>query len=354
MRRGSEHPINLAREFLGRGHIVRGFGAPAGAIPHGGEDTDLRTTLTDFRPDVVLAYVVDSPAAWKGARVAQGVGAELILVEEGYSHRAGQLGRLLRVVGRRLWGAVVRRRTSRVLALDPVAATQLAERGFDADRIYTIPPGVDLTRYRPGLTSHLPSAHGVQGRMILVYAEQTPDVGLDRIVRAFADTVGRSGSWSLVLAGEGTAGPSLRALAVSRGVGASVHWLPKASRDVLPGLLGAATLVLAPRDPSDVGGWRLRRALACGAPVLAAPSPTHCDWIEHDGNGLLLEDDSTEAWTGALRQATGAPDRRQRWGQRARQVAEQRLDWALLAAEVEAVLLGALAEREAELEARTA
>lgn len=344
-RRGLEHPAALARELLGLGHVVRGFGAPAGAIPGGGGD--LAADLEGFRPDVILAYVLDSPAAFKGARAAGRLGAPLVVLEEGFPARGHAFGRVLRALGRRLWGGLVRRRAARLLALDPVAQGQLLERGFQPSRVALQPPGVDLARYRPGLTSHLPADHGVRGRILLVHADLREGIGLDRILRGFAETVGRAGTWSLVFCGEGPAGPALRARAHQVGAGAQVHWLPPAPRGALPGLYGAATLLLAPDDPADPGGWRARRALACGLPLLAQRSVGLSAIVEHDGCGLLVDGEDVDGWAEALRQATVAPERRRRWRERARELAESRYDWPTVAGRVEQLLFEALEERAA-------
>jgi len=341
-RRGTEHPAALAGELLGRGHVVRGFGAPTGAIPGGG--ADLGADLDGFRPDVILAYVLDSPAAFKGARAAGRVDAPLVVLEEGFPARGHACGRLLRAVGHRLWGALVRRRAARLIALDPIAQGHLLARGFHPSRVVLQAPGVDLARYRPGLTSHLLGDHGVRGRILLVQAALREEVGLDQLLRAFAETVGRGGAWSLVFCGEGPAGPALRALAHQVGVGAQVHWLPPAPREALPGLYGAATLMLAPDDPADVAGWRVRRALACGLPVLAKRSLGLTALVEHDGCGLLVDGDGVAGWAEALRQATVAPQRRRRWRERARVLAESRYEWASVADRVEQVLFDALEE----------
>lgn len=326
---------------------MRGFGAPPGAIPGGGvEGQDLAADLLGFRPDVIVAYVVDSPAAWKGARAAGRLEVPLVLVEEGFPARGRTFGRFLRAIGRRLWGSSVRRHATRVLALDPAARQQLVEQGFDRERVQLLPSGLDLATYRPGLTSHLPSAHGVRGLVLLVCTELRGEVGLDRIVRAFAETVGRGGAWSLVLAGEGPAGPALRALAHQVGVGANVHWLPPAKPDVLPGLFGASTLFLAPSDPADVGGWRVRRALACGLPVLAQSTPGQEAIVEHDGCGLLVDGASETGWVEALTQATVAPERRRRWRGRARELAEARYAWPDVAERIETVLFDMIEEAD--------
>lgn len=351
--KGGDHAPSIARELLGRGHTVRGFGAPPGTIPRSrslptADDAgaDGGPGLLGFRPDVIVAYDALSPAAWNGARRAGRLRVPLVLVEEGFPEEGRRIERALRWTGERLWGPYVRRRAAAVVGLDQVAADQAIAEGFPPERVSTLPAGVDLTRYRPGLTSHIPSRHGIRGRILLHVGHLSVDCGLDVVIRAFASTVGRRGDWSLVLAGDGPAGRRLRALTYRYGVGAQVHWIGPARREELPGLLGAATLLIAPSLDHDVTGWRLRRALAAGLPVLAGRGPRAEAMIEHDGCGLVVAKGDPAAWTEALRIAVGSPSRRQRWRDRARRIAEERYAWPRVAARFEELLLDACTERQ--------
>ncbi|MEW6072736.1 MAG: hypothetical protein AB1726_09120, partial [Planctomycetota bacterium] len=79
------HATELARELLGRGHTVRGFGAPPGLIPRSGEEPARPGPAEDagrgpgralraFAPELVVAYEALSPAAFRGARLARRLG----------------------------------------------------------------------------------------------------------------------------------------------------------------------------------------------------------------------------------------------------------------------------------------
>jgi colanic acid biosynthesis glycosyl transferase WcaI len=168
--------------------------------------------------------------------------------------------------------------------------------------------------------------------------------GLDTLIRAFARTVGQRGDWTLVLAGDGPAGRSLRVLADRLGVGASLRWLTRPRDEELPGLLGSATLFAAPTLAEADGTLKIRRALACGLPVLASDLARTRELVEPDGCGLLVEPGDVEAWTQAIRQAASSPERRKRWSARARQLASERMSWPVIAERYEAVLLKAVEE----------
>ena len=49
-----------------------------------------------------------------------------------------------------------------------------------------------------------------------------------------------------------------------------------------------------------------------------------------------------DEWTAMIREAAGAPERRKRWAQRAREVAEERMSWPEIAESFEVVLGDAL------------
>ena len=349
--KGGEYAPALARELLGRGHYVRGFGAPEGVIPRSGGETDPEGRelepeepgLLGFAPDAIVAYDALSPAAFLGARASRKLHVPLILVEAGTAAGGGTLGRFLRWIGERLWGPFVRRQAHAVVALDPIARELALTEGFAADRIRVLPGGVDLGTFRPGLTSHLISRHRVTGRVLLYMGRVARNRGLEVLIQAFGRTMGQGRNWTLVIAGDGPARErqALRAQVDRLGLGPLVRWLPSTRVEEMPGLLGSATLMVVPAMDARVRGIHIPRALACGLPVIASDLPRFAELLEHDGTGLLVEAGSVEAWSAGLLRASGSPQARRRWGVRARQVAEQRLDWALVAREFEDLLLAA-------------
>jgi len=358
-RRGEDHPSSLARELMGLGHTVRAFGAGPDATPHSGNDpsTDGGVVpeeglgLLGFEPDVILAYDAVSPTAWLGARRARRLAVPLIIVEDGSAPQIGFVERFVRVAGGRVWGRFIRRSVAGVIALDPVTRESVVAEGFAQDAVHLIPPGVDLADYRPGLSSPLPGRHGIRGRILLHVGQIEDGRGLDRLVSAFANTVGRREGWSLVFAGEGHARPRLRAQVDRLGIGAQVHWMRTPRAEELPGLFGASTLFAAPTPDDERTPLRVAQALACGLPVLASEHARLAGLIEDDGNGLLLQGDSAADWTDGLRSAASSPERRRRWGKRARELAEERFSWAHVAIKVDEVVHASIAraqERRAE------
>lgn len=356
--KGGEYAPQLARELLGRGHTVRGFGAPEGVIPRSGDDPAPADEFGEpegrgviaFRPDAIVAYDGLSPAAFLGARAARKLHIPLVLVEAGMTLGGRLHERLFRWVGEKLWGAYVRRYAQTLIALDPVAREQARAEGFKDEVVQLLPQGVDLNTFRPGLTSNLLTRHRIGGRVLLYVGRVAGERGLEVLISAFAATVGQGRDWSLVFAGGGpsSARQALRAQVDRLGVGASVHWLPTPRPEELPGLLGSATLLVVPAIDNRVRGIYIPCALACGLPVLASDLPRLSHLMQDDGCGLLVEAGAVEPWTDALRRACGSPEVRKRWGLRGREIAQERLDWSVIAEAVEDMLCAAC-DRPAEL-----
>jgi len=342
-----QHAPEFARELMGRGHVVRGFGATPGVIPRSRDGSVIAqmqpvVSMDRFVPDVLVAYDALSPAAARAARSASKLNVPLFVIEEALPDRGRRFERALRWLGEKLWGSYVRHRVSRVIALDEMARVQAREEGFAPDKIHVLPGGVDLVHYRPNLTSSLPSRHGIRGRILLYLGRLDSGRGLEVLIDAFGRTVGQSEGWTLVLAGSGSAARQLRAQANRLGIGAHVCWLRTPRTEELAGLMAASTLMVSPGLGGEVSGWQVRRALACGLPILAGRVSRAEELVEHDGCGWLIDAQENTAWEEALTLATGSPERRRRWGLAARERAEELYAWPAIVEQFEEILLTAL------------
>jgi glycosyltransferase involved in cell wall biosynthesis len=353
----ASHAPELAREFLGRGYHVRGFGAPLGLIPRSSSDEPsvegraLGGKLRQFAPDVIVAYDALSPAALRGARMARALGATLVLVEAGWRGRLGFKDRTLRRIGRTLWGVYVRRTASAVVALDPLAERESLRDGFAREIVRVIPHGVDVQSFRPGLSSTLVARARISGRILLYLGRLAPERGTSDLLEAFARSIGRGSGWNLVFAGSGPARAELRAMTDRLGVGGRVHWVEPRPEE-LPGLLGASTALAIPARGDEVVGRYAARALAAGLPILVSDLPNLRAFVAPDRNGLCVAPGSIEAWAGAIQQLAGSPATRARWGRESRALALERYSWPAVAGAFEQLFLEARARVSAKLMAR--
>ncbi len=347
-RKWGAHAPELARELLGAGHTVRGFGAPPNSLPRSGGDPEIEggpltedvVGVAGFQPDAIVAYDSLSAAAWVGARAAKKLRVPLVLVEASAGDLRGRAW-LMQQLGRRVWGRMIRSTASSVVALDAVARTRVLANGFAPSRVEVLPAGVDLAAYRPGLTSGIVTRHHIRGRVLLYVGRLADARGLDVLVRAFAGSVGQREDWSLVLAGEGPSRPMLRALIDRLGIASRVHWTGLPRAEELPGLLSSSTLLAIPALDDSVRGLNITRAMACGLPILASDRPNLVQLVEHDRYGLVVRAGDQAAWHEALQRAAMSPEARRRWSREARTAAEDRYAWPGVARRFENLVLNA-------------
>ena len=336
-RRGGDHARELARELISRGHAVRGFGAPPGAIPRSGRS--LMPGIGGFMPDVIMAYDGLSPAGSHSAAMARRLSVPLFMFEQGFPVVGHPVERVLRFVGENLWGRRLRKTVEHVVALDDLALRQAQGFGIERDQISLIPGGVNQSKFRRGMHSHLLKRHGVEGRVVLAAGRFQTGRGLEKLVRAYASTLGASEDWTLVLAGEGPEMSNLRALANIKGIGARMILVERPRPEELPALVSAATLMV---DPDGSGrGPRLTTlgGLASGTPLLGVPGSLQASLVER-GVGMLAEDGSEAALAHILRVAASDPGRRARWSAMAQSLTVEELAWDSVATRVEQLLLG--------------
>jgi glycosyltransferase involved in cell wall biosynthesis len=335
--RSGDHARALARELIGRGHAVRGFGVPPGVVPRSG--ASLMPGIRGFVPDALLAYDGLSPAGSHSAAVARRAGVPLFVAEQGFPTRGRPVERGLRWVGERLWGPRVRRSLCGVVALDDLAQAQALEFGVGPDQVHLVPGGIDPALHRRGLRSHLLERHGVRGHVVLAAGPLLPGRGLRGLVRAYAATLGALEDWTLVIAGEGPLGRELEALANIKGVSSGVVIVERPRAEELPALVGAATLMV----DADRSGRGPRRTtlggLASGTPLLAVPGSRFASLARAEA-GLEVEGASVEDLAQGLRTAAGDPVRRERWAEAATRLGADELSWSRVAERVEGLLLG--------------
>jgi len=151
-----------------------------------------------------------------------------------------------------------------------------------------------------------------------------------------------------VLAGDGPERPALRALVERLGIGSCVHWVGTPRVEEVAGLMGSSTLFAVPGLDDSVRGQHIPKAMACGLPVLCSDKPILRFLVEHEGSGLIVPGGALEAWTEALRRAAMSPETRRRWGQRGREIAEERLAWSQIAKQIESRLVAGAEELAAD------
>ncbi len=180
----------------------------------------------------------------------------------------------------------------------------------DPDRIVTIPPGVNLDRFRPGDRTAARRALGLRpDAVVLAFAGRiqplkAPDVLLRAAAALLADDPALRARLVVLVAGgpsgSGLAAPSaLQQLAAHLGLDDVVRFLPPQAPDGLVSVFRAADVVAVPSHNESFGLVALE-AQACGTPVVAARVGGLPVAVADGRSGLLVDGHGARAWAGAL------------------------------------------------------
>ncbi|WP_280401385.1 D-inositol-3-phosphate glycosyltransferase [Nocardia carnea] len=176
------------------------------------------------------------------------------------------------------------------------------------DRIDIVPPGADLTCYRPGDKAAARAELGLAaGEEIVAFVGRIqPLKAPDVLVRAVAEALRRRPGRRLraVIVG-GPSGTGLERpdalieLAAQLGISEHVTFLPPQPPGRLAQVYRAADLVAVPSYNESFGLVALE-AQASGTPVLAAAVGGLGTAVRHEHSGLLVSGHRTPDWAGAL------------------------------------------------------
>jgi D-inositol-3-phosphate glycosyltransferase len=242
----------------------------------------------------------------------------------------------------------------RLLASTDAEARQLVELyGADADRVSTIPPGVDLEVFRPGSAAaararlDLPADADVVAFVGRIQPLKAPDVLLRAAARMVdAEPWRRERLAVLIVGGPSGSGREhperLSELARALGIADLVHFRPPVAQQQLADVYRAASVVAVPSYNESFGLVALE-AQACGTPVVGAAVGGLTTAVDDGDSGLLVDSHDPGDWAAALRRVCAEPGLRDRLAAGALAHAE-RFGWSVTAAGVLDVYRAVLAE----------
>jgi D-inositol-3-phosphate glycosyltransferase len=182
--------------------------------------------------------------------------------------------------------------------------------GSSADRVWVIPPGVDVELFTPtradAAESRVRRELGIAaGRPIIaVVGRVQPLKDQELAIRVLAELHAlRDSAAVLVVAGEATPGEagyaaSLQSTAAELGVLAEVRFAGALSRERLADLLAIATVTLVPSHSETFGLVALESA-ASGTPVIAFRGGGLVESVSAGVSGLLVDSRDPRAWAQA-------------------------------------------------------
>jgi glycosyltransferase involved in cell wall biosynthesis len=259
--------------------------------------------LRRFRPDAVAVGGWNQPAFWRALAYTRMRRIPLLVWIESTLRDARSEARPLALARR----AMVRGAAGAFVP-GRAAAEYARSLGVREDRIALAPNAVDAALFAA------PGRPPAGELCTFLYAGRLDaEKGLDVLLEAFRDVPGE-----LLLAGSGTEGERLRALASAR-----VRFLGALDRDALAPVYAAADAFVLP-SRSEPWGMVLNEAAAAGLPLVATEGVGAAyDLIEDGVNGFRVPVDDVGALAAALRRLAGDPALREAAGLASRRIVER-------------------------------
>jgi len=200
------------------------------------------------------------------------------------------------------------------------------------DRVFIVPPGVDLTTFRPLDRAEARRKIGMDGPMVLFVGRLERLKGVEVAIRALALLSDRTHpDLRLVVLGEDSREGDesekerLKAIASSLGVRDRVDFLGSVVHHELPYFYSAADVCVMPSYSESFGLVGLE-AQACGCPVVASDVPGLRSVIRDAVSGYLIRGDDPAEYADRIGRLLADPELARQMGRRASMLA-QRFSW---------------------------
>jgi glycosyltransferase involved in cell wall biosynthesis len=174
------------------------------------------------------------------------------------------------------WQGWVMRHCDRVMVLSEYSRQQIGTLfpSLNPDHVVLIPGGVDVERFRPAsdrLAVRARLGLPQNGTILLTVRRLVPRMGLENLLRAFAQVSVVQDDLTLVIGGHGRLESALRVLAAQLGVSDRVQFAGFIPEADLPAYYQAADLFVLPTQALEGFGLITLEALASGLPVVGTP-----------------------------------------------------------------------------------
>lgn len=230
------------------------------------------------------------------------------------------------------------RHADRVIANSEYTRDALINMDVHPASITLIYPGVDVTRFHPGLVyAELRQSVGVTdvGKLILSVGRLSRRKGFDQVIQALPALIQTGLDIQYVLIGIGEDYDYLLDLARQYSVADRVHLLGHVSPDDLPRWYNACDVFIMPNREinGDTEGFGMVfiEAAACGKPAIAGQAGGTGAAVVDGVTGFRVDGTDTAAVTIALQRILENTEYAQQIGNRALARAIKRFDWSVVA-----------------------
>ena len=294
--------------------------------------------------DIVL-FGAAAPLALMGRSIQKRTGVPYATFTHGVEVWAGQFP-----VTRGLLGSVTRGATL-TMAVSDWAVQQLRQVVGPEPWIELLPPGVDQTRFHPGVPdAEVRERHGLDDHPVIsCVARLTLRKGQDKVIRAIPWILREIPDARFLVVGDGPDRDRLEWLANRKRVADRVVFAGEVPYDVLAQYFRAGDVFAMPCRTRKLGleveafGLALIEASAVGRPVVAGDSGGAPEAVIHGETGLVVDGNEVDEVAEAILELLGDPQRATKLGARGADRVHRDFTWEALSARLRGLLVDALA-----------
>lgn len=219
----------------------------------------------------------------------------------------------------------------RFVAVTKDLALELQEYGLGSDA-QVIPNGVDTERFRPPAPSETKKLLRDKigwppgpGPFFIYAGRLAPEKRLTDFMEAFAQVLAETGAQAgIILTGEGSEEPGLRALAVKYGL-LDKNVFFRGNEQDLDRIYLLADVFILPSESEGLSN-ALLEAMSCGLPVLASRVGGTAEAVQDGVSGFLFKPGDKNEMKLAIKRLLESPERIKAMGRHARETVEAEYD----------------------------
>ncbi len=221
------------------------------------------------------------------------------------------------------------------------------------EKVHRVHWGANVDRFRPDVDGKRLAIP--EGAKVVVFSGSfRPWHGADLLVRAASRVLSRDPAAFFLFVGSGPTWEETRLLARKLGLENAVLFTGPVAYDEMPSHLRAASVGVAPYEPSRLGQMKLGfywsplkifEYMATALPVVALDVPPLAEVVRPEQEGLLVAEGDEEALAAAIVRLLADPVRARSMGQAGRERVVAHFSWQRHCGELERILLDLVPKR---------
>ncbi len=300
--------------------------------------------VREMGADIVL-FGAAAPLALMGRSIQRRTGVPYATFTHGVEVWAGQVPVTRGLLGSVTRGAVL------TMGVSEWAVEQLRQVVGPEPWIELLPPGIDRTRFYPGVPdADVRERHGLDDRPVIsCVARLTLRKGQDKVIRAMPWILREVPDARFLVVGSGPDRDRLEGLAYRKRVADRVVFVGEVPYDVLPQYFRAGDVFAMPCRTRKLGleveafGLAFIEASAVGRPCVAGDSGGAPEAVVHGETGLVVDGNEVDEVAEAVLELLGDPDKATKLGARGADRVHRDFTWEALSARLRGLLVDALA-----------